>query len=298
MRMSGRKGPRLTAAAATVALALLGAPVAALDWPLAPPRIAATFGTFAKGRVIAGIALSSEDGLVHAAEDGEVAFSLEEGQNPSGLPTPLGSFIVIEHQKGMAAVYSHLAPLSRPAKLVVVRSGDIIGAAGSSGWIEGPGLVFQVFDHRALSWVNPLLLLPPLAVDKPPIIRSLALANGDKVYVLGEAKSVPQGTYVVSIDVADSADSAWTAGPLAPYGIRLLIDGDEAANLVFDVARTGGGKLLLFSGNPRATDALKTKEGRYSLTERLFTRGRSTMEARVQDAAGNTRSASWSVLVE
>lgn len=83
---------RLTVAAAV--FVLLGASAAALDWPLSPPRVAATFGTYAKGRVVAGIALSSEDGIVRSAEDGELSFSLEDGANASGLPTPLGSYIV------------------------------------------------------------------------------------------------------------------------------------------------------------------------------------------------------------
>lgn len=284
---------------ALAAFALLGGNAFALDWPLAPPRIAATFGTFAKGRVITGAALSADDGIVRAAEDGEVSFSLDEGMNPSGLPTPLGSFIVLEHQKGMAAVYSHLAPDSRPTTgLVKVNGGDMLGKSGSSGWIEGPGLVFQVFDRRADSWVNPLLVLPPLVIDKPPVIRSLALSRADRVYTLGETASLPQGTYRVSVDVADLGDATWTMGPLAPYSIRLAIDGDEAVNLVFDVAKGVGGRLMFFSGNPIPAGDLKTKEGRYFLTERLFPRGRTSIEVHVEDAAGNKRSASWSVLVE
>jgi hypothetical protein len=286
---------RLTVAAAV--FVLLGASAAALDWPLSPPRVAATFGTYAKGRVVAGIALSSEDGIVRSAEDGELSFSLEDGANASGLPTPLGSYIVIEHQKGVAAIYSHLAPGTRSTALKI-RAGDILGKSGSSGWIEGPGLVFQVFDRRAGSWVNPLLLLPQLAVDKPPVIRSLALSRADKVYVLGETASFPQGTYKVAVEVSVPADAAWTQGPPAPYGIRLSVDGDEAAYLVFDVARGEGGRLMLFSSAPVAADELRTKEGRYSLTERLFTRGRTAIEVRVEDAAGDKRSASWTVLVE
>jgi murein DD-endopeptidase MepM/ murein hydrolase activator NlpD len=296
MKAAGNWRPRVAAVAAS-AFALLGGPAFAFDWPLAPPRIAATFGTYAKGRVVAGIALSGEDDLVRSAEDGEPSFSLEEGANPSGLPTPLGSFIVVEHQKGLAAVYSHLAPatLSTDTKF---KSGDVLGKSGRSGWIEGPGILFQVFDRRSGSWVNPLLVLPQLAVDKPPVIRSLTLSHADKVYVLGETASFPQGTYAVSVDVLDPADSAWTPGPLAPYGIRLSVDGDEVANLAFDVAKGKGGRLMLSSVSPTAADELKTKDGRYNLAVRLFPRGRTTIEVRVEDAAGNKRSASWSALVE
>ena len=270
----------------------------ALDWPLAPPRLAANFGTFAKGRVVEGIALAADEGLVRSAEDGEISFSLEEGAHPSGLPTPLGSFAVIEHQQGMAAVYSHLAPGTLSTILSKPKAGDIIGKSGSSGWVEGPGILFQVFDRRAGSWVNPLLVLPPLADDKPPVIRSLALTRSDKTYVIGETAALPQGTYRISVDVADPADSSWVAGTLAPYSIRLSIDGVEATKYVFDVAKSGGGRLSLFALAPVNASDLRTKEGRYALAERLFSRGRTVIEVRVEDAAGNKRSASWTLLVE
>jgi hypothetical protein len=299
-RRPSRCARRSRAARALVAAALLaaGGSASAMDWPLAPPRLAATFGTFAKGRVVAGVALAADEGLVRSAEDGELCFSLEEGSRSGILPSPLGSFVVLEHQKGMAAVYSHLAPGSLSTYLMKPKTGDILGKPGSSGWIEGSGAEFQVFDRRAGSWVNPLLVLPPLADDKPPVIRSLALSRGDKSQVLGEARSFPQGTYKVSVDVADPADAAWTVGPLAPFGLRLAIDGVEVARSVFDVARGSGGALLFFSLSPLSSRELRTPEGRFSLAERLFTRGRASIEVRVEDAAGNKRSASWSVLVE
>jgi hypothetical protein len=285
-------------AAIIAVLAIAGAATFAMDWPLSPPKLAATFGTFAKGRVVAGIALSGDDGLVRSADDGEVSFSLEERAFPGSLPTPLGSFVVIEHQGGMATLYSHLAPGSLSTSMRKPKDGEIIGRPGASGWIEGSGVVFQVYDRRAGSWVNPLLVLPPLADDKPPVIRSLALTRADKVYVLGVAASVPQGMYKVSVDVADSANSSWTVGPLAPYGIRISIDGVEAAKDVFDAAKGLNGELMLFSLSPVAAGELRTKEGRYSLTEHFFTRGRAAIEVRVEDAASSKRTASWTVIVE
>lgn len=296
--------PKTAAAAAVlgVCCVLAGTGASAMDWPLSPPRLAATFGTFAKGRVVAGVALSGDQGVVRSADEGEISFRFEEdartGTLPGTMPAPLGSFVVVEHPGGMAALYSHLAPGSLATSAVKTKPGDMLGRPGASGWIEGQGAVFQVFDRRAGSWVNPLLILPPLADDKPPVIRSLALSRGEKVYVLGGMVSVPQGTYKVSVDVADPADSSWTVGPLAPFSMRISIDGVEAAKDIFDVARASDGKLRLFALTPVAVDGLRTNEGRYSIAERLFTRGRTAIEVRVEDAAGNRRSASWTVGVE
>jgi hypothetical protein len=265
---------------------------------LSPPRLAANFGSFAKGRVIVGVALAGEEGSVRASEDGEIAFSAEEGTLPSGLPSALGSFVVVEQRGDIAAVYSHLVPGTLSIRERKPKAGDAIASPGKSGWIEGTGVVYQVFDRRASSWVNPYLLLPPLEDDVPPVIRSMALSRGAKSYVIGAAASVPQGTYRLSVDIADPSSAPWSAGALAPYAVRLSVDGIEISQEVFDVAKAKGGKLQLFAQNPMAADDLRTAEGRYELAERLFTRGRTVIEVQVEDASGNKRTASWTVLVE
>lgn len=274
----------------------------AADWPLSPPLLAANFGSFAKGRIFTGVALaaapSDSSAAVHAVEDGEIAFSAEEGDLPSGLPSAFGTFVIVEHRDGMAAVYSHLSPGTVKNGERKLKSGDVIASPGRSGWIEGPGMVYQVFDRKASAWVNPYLLLPPLPDTAPPAIRSLALSRAGATTVIGASSSVQQGTYRISVEVADPADAPWSAAALAPYLIRLSIDGAEITQETFDVAKSKGGKLVLFGQNPIAAQVLRTPEGRYQLAERLFTRGKTVIEVRIEDAAGNKRSASWTVLVE
>ncbi len=291
-------GPRIAAAAAAIAAASAFGAAAALDWPVFPQRIASTFGSPAAGRMVTGVHLASEGGLVKASEEGELSFHLEEGRHPSGLPTPLGSLVVVEHGKELAAVYAHLAPGSASTYLDAVPSGAILGRAGSSGWAEGSGALFEVFDRREGHWVNPLLLLPPLADDKPPIIRSLALSREGIIHVVGTASRLQQGSYILSVDVADPADSPWTTGPLAPYQIRLALDGVEISRRIFDVARGSGGELLFFSGEGFSSSALRTAEGRWIIAELLLPRGRISLELRVEDAAGNRRASAWTLAVE
>ncbi|HET7839896.1 MAG TPA: M23 family metallopeptidase, partial [Rectinemataceae bacterium] len=242
--------------------------------------------------------IAADDGLVRAISEGELSFTFEEGSHPAGLPTALGSFVVVEHPHDMAAVYSHLAPGSISSYLKTVKSDSILGKTGSSGWTEGPGLLLQIFDRRLDQWVNPLLVLPPTVDTKPPVIKSMALVRGTKTYVLGDTASVPQGSYLITADVADPADSPWTAGPLAPLSIRLAVDGAEMAKEVFDVAEGKDGRLRLFSANPKDFAAYRTKDGRYALGERLLSRGKVVFEVSAEDENGNRRTASWSVMVE
>ncbi len=301
-RISGipRKQPPRRLVTCVAAALLLFACVAAwaLDWPLSPVRVAATFGTPARGRFIAGTALAADNALVRALAEGELSFSFEEGSHPSGLPSALGSFAVVEHGHDIAAVYAHLASGSISSYLKTVKAESILGKTGSSGWTEGPGLLLQIFDRRLDQWLNPLLVLPPSGDDKAPVIRSMALVRGTRSYVLGEVPSLPQGSYMITVDVADPSDSPWTAGPLAPLSIRLTMDGAEIAREVFDVAEGKEGHLLLFSRNQRDFAGYRTREGRYVLGERLMTRGKVVFEASAEDASGNRRTVSWSVVVE
>lgn len=293
-----RRPLRWGCAWATAALACAAAALAAMEWPLASATIAATFGTTAAGRLVTGIALAADEGLAHAVEDGELIFVSDGLISASGLPSTLGTFAVVEHSRNIAGVYSHLDPGSVPANARRISAGDAVGSAGSSGWAEGKGILFQSFDRQESRWVNPLLLLPPQADKKPPVIRSLSLIRGGKAYTLGGTVSVGQGSYALALETSDVSDSGWNAGPLAPYSIRLLIDGAVVANDLFDVAGASGGELAFFSESPRAASLLRGGDGKYVLAERFLARGRVVFEAQVEDASGNGRSASWSVLVE
>jgi len=298
MRQTAATGARAARIAAIAMLACAAAGVSALDWPLPAPSVAATFGTVAEGRLVTGVALAASGALVRSAEEGEVVFVAEEGVSQSGLPMALGSFIVVEHRREMSGVYSHLAPGTVSNYLRKVRSGDILGRSGSSGWAEGEGILFQVLDRKEGRWVNPLLLLPPLEDRKPPAIRSLYLLREGKTYQLGATERVGQGTYALALEAADPSDAAWTAGPLAPLSMRLSMNGEVVGKATFDVAGSSRGELVFFSSEPRPAKAIRGGEGRYVLAERLLTRGRVVFEAVVEDAAGNRRSASWAVSVE
>jgi hypothetical protein len=284
--------------AAIAIFALVAGGAGALDWPLPEASVSATFGTTAKGRLVTGVALAASGGLVRSSEEGEIVFTAEEGLSPSGLPMALGSFVIVEHRREMSGVYSHLAPGSVSDYLRSVRSGDILGRVGVSGWTEGEGLCFQIFDRKERRWVNPLLLLPPLDDDSPPVIRSLSLLRDGKAYQLGASARVSQGTYALVLETSDISDAAWTAGPLAPHSVRLSMNGEVVAKAIFDVAGESRGELVFFSSEPRSATAIRGGEGRYILAERLLTRGRVVFEAVVEDAAGNRRSASWTVAVE
>ena len=72
---------------------------------------------------------------VRAAADGVVALA---GETPGF--DDYGSIIAVEHRSGYVTLYAHLSrPLVRPGELV--RTGDLIGVAGCTGWCTGTHLI-------------------------------------------------------------------------------------------------------------------------------------------------------------
>lgn len=271
----------------------------ALEWPTTPAKPAYLFGSSMAGSFSTGMGLASEGGLVTASDEGEVAFVQDRGGAlQSRIPSTLGSYIAVEHARGLVGVYAQLAPGTASSYLTKVPRGAILGTAGASGWTGGQGLAFSLFDRAAQRWVNPLLLMPALADKAAPAIRSAALVLGGKSYPLGETKVLSQGKYAVAVDTSDLLEASWSGTASAPYFIRLVVDGAKVMELSFDVAGEREGLLSLASDKPRPYREAYLPDGKIVLATKLFAAGRSVIQVLVRDYAGNERQASWSISFE
>lgn len=269
----------------------------ALEWPTTPAKPAYLFGSSLAGGFSTGMGLASEGGLVTASDEGEIAFVQDQAYQ-SRIPSTLGSYIAVEHARGLVGVYAQLAPGTASSYLTKVARGAILGTAGASGWTGGQGLAFSLYDRAAQRWVNPLLLLPALADKAAPAIRSAALVLGAKSHPLGETKVLPQGKYSVAVDASDLLEASWAGMASAPYFIRLVVDGTKAMELSFDVAGEKEGFLSLASDKPRPYREAYLPDGKIILATRLFAAGRSVIQVLVRDYAGNERQATWSISFE
>ncbi len=94
--------------------------------------------------------IKAETGTPVVAAAGGVVVTAEWGGG-------FGNLVILDHGDGLATYYAHLSDIYTSAGQVVER-GDVIGAAGSTGWSTGPHLHFEVRqdDER----IDPLPLLP------------------------------------------------------------------------------------------------------------------------------------------
>ena len=230
----------------------------AYHWPLdTRPALTSTFGEYRNGRFHAGVDLKTwgQEGFpVRAVGDGHVARI---------RTSPWGYGRVI-HQKlrdGRTALYAHLsgfaprlaAPveaeqdrkgfysvdISFEAGQLPVQRGEVIGFSGSSG-VGMPHLHFELRDEAERP-INALEHGFSVADTLAPTIRALALipltpsalVNGGhdpKPFPASPVQTPVQihGQIGVAADVFDQADASAAENRLAPYRLRLFVDGAEA----------------------------------------------------------------------
>ncbi len=117
-------------------------------WP-ARGELTSCFG-YRWGRLHAGIDIANDPGSpVRAAQNGRVVFT--------GWLGGYGYTVVVEHGRGYETLYGHLSDYLVAAG-EYVRTGQVVGHMGSTGYSTGPHLHFEI---RAQGYpVNPLGLLP------------------------------------------------------------------------------------------------------------------------------------------
>lgn len=95
-----------------------------------------------------------------------------------------GNYIIVEHKVGnkiMTTLYGHLS--SRAVKVGdKVKTGEVIGLMGSTGWSTGPHLHFEVYNGKKIGWsfkniIDPITIFGDKNFSKTNLYKT---ANKDK----------------------------------------------------------------------------------------------------------------------
>lgn len=245
----------------------------AWDWPVLDGEVVTVFG--ANGGKSLGIQIAGSAQDVLAAEAGEVIFAADGSDCLQCLPSVLGSFVVVHHERGFRTVYGHLAEIAETiGDSNAVSSGSRIGVLGQSGGALGMRLHFQVVDSRRGVVVNPLLLLPALQDQEPPVVRAIELEP---------VPDEPNRRRVVVSSVDEMGGRA-----LLPYGFELLIDGQLQREVVLDTLRVDerSGDITTSDGYP--IDAIVRSNGSVDLGVYPIVSGVTEIEIVIRDQNGNT----------
>jgi hypothetical protein len=267
-------------------LACAPLPVAGLEWPVAKRIVTATFGEDRADHFHNGIDIGGGEQDVHPVLPGELVFGYEENSDYTSLPRGVGSFVVLRHGDDIESVYCHLKNGTVDAGRTVYGASDRIGIMGDTGYSEGTHLHFIVRDEESSSYVNPLSLLPPLPDAQAPVIRRVALAIGDRINSLAPGSVVPAGRGTVLAEVYDPRADVKFLWPMAPYSVRLSVDGKEVSKISFDALHTVAGRAVLRGTGLAATDVY-TADGLVRCGEIDLRPGTSHLLLTARDLAGN-----------
>jgi hypothetical protein len=278
-----------------ILLGLAGA-LAAMDWPAPEAQLIRNFGWNDRGRPVLGTSFTGE-GPILAAERGELLFSRGGERLGSRLPSPLGSWLALDHGDGLISIYSRAEETGADQIAGPVERGAPLAQMGSSGWSSGSGFYFALFDRRERRWINPSMIIAPFPDTRPPLIQSVLLRNsGGRHINPSQTRALSQGRYTVLATVSDTLSPG--APSLAPHRIVCSVNGAETGSLSFETLSARDGKLMVYRNGMVPAKQAYASFPAFEIGELSFTRGQATLEIIAQDVAGNSRSAVFRLIVE
>ncbi len=279
------------------AAAFGGEHCAALGWPVDNPSLTATFGESRSGRFLDGIDIAGGAQPVKPIEGGEIIFVSEDSADPRGLPSGLGSFVVLGHRDGLRSLYAHLERGSIVRGKTSLATGDALGSVGDSGDTVGDHLGLCVIDGATGEFLNPLTILPRLGTTATPVINAVSIERDKKLTALSSASSVAPGMVGLVVDASEQSPFVDFADPMAPYTITASLDGDPVLSLRYGSLGLRGGTEVLDPPSGRPYDATYLGAGGVRLGTLQLKPGESELDVTASDVDGNQATARFILTV-
>ena len=282
---------------AALCLVAVGIAANAIDWPVTGVVPVSNFAQNDGGSPLLGVTFAYE-GPLYAAEQGEVIFQLNVTERVSGLPSPLGSWIAVDLGDGLVSIYARYGESEADLSSHIEKQ-QIIAQAGKSGANEHErgGFYFSFFDRKERRWINPAAIVNPMPDTRAPTISTVRLKSAESGLInLAQTRVVRQGRYAIFAEAGDTIDGG--IRPLAPNDLAVFVNGAEAGTLLFESFSARDGLLMVYRNALIPANQIYAEPDAYEVGEFWFSRGIATLELIVGDRTGNTRTASFRIIVE
>ncbi|MDR0513053.1 MAG: M23 family metallopeptidase [Treponema sp.] len=256
----------------------------AMEWPTQTGVLTRNFGWNSGGTPHLGATFANA-GVVTAAEAGELLFVRRQGSSASRLPSPLGSWVALDHGDGLISIYSRFDNNSYLSAIPnEVERGQPLAQSGISGWATQNGLHFQLFDRFQNSWINPSIIIRVNSPRIPAILQVRLKSASGEIINLPEA-SVRQGRYTVLVNAVIGNPNA----PLAPFRITSTLNGSVVGALSFETYFVRDGFLSVYRNGFVPVRRVHAPAPGFEAAEVWLARGQAALEITVQDVSGITR---------
>lgn len=271
--------------------------VSALEWPVQHGILTATFGENRWGHFHDGIDIGGGGQAIHPAADGKVLYTYDEGSDPRALPTGLGSFMVIQHDKQFRTLYAHMQRGSVLRDKPEVTTAEVIGIEGDTGDSLGRHLHFEVIDREKGEVINPLTLLPLLADTRRPIIVSVSIERNKKLIRLSSAPILDGGEVALIVNAYDPSQYVSYFDPMAPYEIEASLNGRELFNVTYNALKDKNGERYLAPSDSRTFDNYYVSRWGVRLGSFRLSSGAARLTVTVRDIVGNESVETFDIVV-
>ncbi len=260
-----------------------------LQWPVDDKAVTANFGEKRNDHYHSGIDIGGGAQDVVSVSEGRVIYYHEEQSVFSDIPSGLGSFIVIEHERALRTSYAHLEKNSILRDRETVDKGEKIGVIGDTGASNGKHLHFEVVDGELNQIINPLKLLPGNPDDVKPVIRNIYIRNADSgKKLLPSRENLKTGTYSLLAQIYDISQHVEYFCPTAPYMVSVFLNGEEVRKITYDSLVKENGRIVLSSNSSTLEDFYdKEEDWVINIGEINLKPGTIRLELSVRDFAGN-----------
>jgi hypothetical protein len=272
-----------------------------MEWPLANGVMDKNFGWNDQGQPVLGVSFEAE-GPVMAADQGELLFYSGKDNGASRLPSPLGSWIALDHGGGIISIYSRMAEESNAAPEIqlteTVESGSVVGEAGSSGWAGKKGVYFTLFDRKERRWINPAIIVSSASDSRQPVIQAVRLKNSEgRIIDLSQVRNISQGRYTILVETAETFPGT-NRNQLSPFRIFCSVNGSETGRLNFETYAARDGVLMVYRNGLVPVRQVYALYPAYELGEIGFTRGQAVLDVISQTVQGASRTVTYRITVE
>lgn len=270
----------------------------AFEWPVENRQVTATFGENRWDHFHNGIDIGGGEQPVLPIGPGEPVFIFHEDDRTDTIPSGLGNFVVIQHERSVRSIYAHLKSGTLPSADTEITGDQVIGIIGDTGKSLGKHLHLTVIDAEVGQWVNPLLLLPPLNDTGDPTIRNAYLhpldSTSDQTVVpLGSRVSLPAGRFTVSAEIYDISEYVEYFCPMAPFEISIYLNGEEKYRINYQALAFENGKIVLDQESGGEFGEYYENDWTVRLGEIKIGPGTYRLEIYAADIAGNETSRSY-----
>lgn len=269
-------------------LLFAAAALGAFQWPVEEKVLITTFGERRWGYFHPGIDLAGGRQDVYPADSGELVYYEEEGSGLGVLPSGLGSFAVVEHERGLRTFYGHLEPGSINKDKMVLNPNDRFARVGGSGMAVGPRLHFQVIDREFDQFVNPLLILPPLRDTAKPVLEAIYLLENRERTELKDGATVSSGTYDLLLTVYDPSEYVRYFRPMTPYRVQVFLNGEQVAHVIFKALQPTDGRFILIETENASEDTFFYDDTTIRFGPLQFSPGDVILEILAEDISRNS----------